>query len=297
MAEAGTLPKRGSKACQYCGCQNSNRAYTCKSCHRPLKDHVASQQQLKAKQSCVDVSKLIQGDKPERLFSVRIRQRGPDYRTFVSVSGGKHWQCHYAPCAIAQEARLRSSATTGSLDSPQSGTCEHIQKVYQDLLHGSCDSQEQIELDRSLLSALPFPQSIKEKMQEMSAKHANNRLIQRVSDETFLLRNAQCSQEHQFGVLHVRLSKAVPPTFHCPCNTYRRYSSVTAHSGGGTTPRLSKRCQHFYLCLWAIASDVQLSAEFSHFLSKEHAGRWHSILFDMINFAELTTCFLCSRWQ
>ena len=209
-------------------------------------------------------------DKPERLFSVR--------RTFVSVSGGKHWQCHYAPCAIAQEARLRSSATTGSLDSPQSGTCEHIQKAYQDLLHGSCDSQEQIELDRSLLSALPFPQSIKEKMQEMSAKHANNRLIQRVSDETFLLRNAQCSQEHQFGVLHVRLSKAVPPTFHCPCNTYRRYSSVTAHSGGGTTPRLSKRCQHFYLCLWAIASDVQLSAEFSHFLSKEHAGGWHSTL-------------------
>ena len=33
-----------------------------------------------------------------------------------------------------------------------------------------------------------------------------------------------------------------------------------------------KRCQHFYLCLWAIASNVQLSAEFSHFLSKEHVN-------------------------
>lgn len=33
-----------------------------------------------------------------------------------------------------------------------------------------------------------------------------------------------------------------------------------------------KRGQHFYLCLWAIASNVQLSAEFSHFLSKEHVN-------------------------
>jgi len=59
---------------------------------------------------------------------------------------------------IAQEAKSKSSAT-GSLDSPESGTCEHIQKVYQDL-HGSCDNQEQIHLDSSLLSTLPFPQSI-----------------------------------------------------------------------------------------------------------------------------------------
>ena len=33
-----------------------------------------------------------------------------------------------------------------------------------------------------------------------------------------------------------------------------------------------KRCQHFYLCLWAISFNVQLSAEFSHFLSKEHVN-------------------------
>ena len=280
MAESATLPKGGSKACQHCGCLNGNRAYACKSCHRLLKEH--AQQLLKPKRSSVDVSQLLPDDvllKPDRVFSVRVRQHGPDYRTFVSVSGGKHWQCHYAPCKTAQEARLRSSAPFESQDTSQnSGKCEHIQTVYQDLLQqNSCDStseHNQIQLDVSLLSTLPFPQSVKEKMQEMTTHHANSRTIQRVSDETFLVRNAKCSQEHQFGMLHVRLSKAVPPTFHCPCDTYRRYSSVTAHSGGGTTPRLSKRCQHFYLCLWAIASDVELSAEFSHFLSKEHAGKY-----------------------
>ena len=112
MAESAlTLPKRGSKACQHCGCLNGNRAYACKSCHRPLKEH--AQQLLKPKRSSVDVSQLLPDDvllKPDQVFSVRVRQRGPDYRTFVSVSGGKHWQCHYAPCKTAQEARLRSSA-------------------------------------------------------------------------------------------------------------------------------------------------------------------------------------------
>ena len=38
---------------------------------------------------------------------------------------------------------------------------------------------------------------------------------------------------------------------------------------------LPKTMPALYLCFWAIASDVQLSAEFSNFLSKQHAGRWH----------------------
>ena len=63
-----------------------------------------------------------------------------------------------------------------------------------------------------------------------------------------------------------------PPTFHCPCATFRRFFSLTSHSGGGTTPRLSKRCIHFYVCLWAFASNENLAREFSRYLSPEHAG-------------------------
>lgn len=69
-----------------------------------------------------------------------------------------------------------------------------------------------MSIDISLLSALPFPQSIKEHIMQ-----ANRWYLSLVSDETFLVRDAKCSQEHQ-------------------------------------------------------ASNVQLSAEFSHFLSKEHVN-------------------------
>lgn len=103
-------------------------------------------------------------------------------------------------------------------------------------------------------------------MEELKRLHdQNSKLVMRVSADTFLVR-AEVSQQHQFGLIHVRLSNTPSessPNFYCPCSSFARFPSQTAHSGGGTTPRLSKRCIHLYICLWALASNVQLGTEYS----------------------------------
>ena len=97
-------------------------------------------------------------------------------------------------------------------------------------------------MNTSILQSLPFPPSVKDELQAMGEEFSTG-LIQRVSEETFLVRDVKRMQEHQFGVLHMRFPKpklqkaggpAAPPTFYCPCATFRRFSSLTSHSGGGT---------------------------------------------------------------
>ncbi len=90
-----TSGKRGSQACPCCGILNGNRAFNCKSCHRKLHEGGT-----KRSRSAVDVSDLFSPTdlipKPKRFYSVRVRNRGPDYRTFVSMHTAlEDMECHY----------------------------------------------------------------------------------------------------------------------------------------------------------------------------------------------------------
>lgn len=85
-----------------------------------------------------------------------------------------------------------------------------------------------LHLNTSLLQSLPFPLEVKEELQMMEGECSTG-LIQRVSEETFMVRNLKWMQEYQFSVIHLRFSKPklqstpTPPIFHCPCSTYRRF--------------------------------------------------------------------------
>ena len=109
-----------------------NRAYSCKWCHRSkrLKLADAPHTGIKRTRSCSNVSGLIPDDivpKPKRLYSVRIRGRGPDYRTLVSVGEEGVWECHNNSCKIAQDEQKRS--TSVSIPTQQTVGCEHVHKA------------------------------------------------------------------------------------------------------------------------------------------------------------------------
>ena len=276
MNEKGaTVAKRGSQACPYCGILNGNRAFNCKSCSRNLRLQEGAK---KRPRSAVDVSDLYSPTelhpKPKRFYSVRVRNRGPDYRTFVSMHTSlEDMECHYEACTTARDARIRSSSIAcGSRESATvSGPpCGHLAMVQKEL-ETTDDESICLTLNETILHQLPFPSTTKEELVTLQQRHST--LIKRVSPETFLVRG-EVSQQHQFGLLHVRLTKTANSSskFYCPCSNFTRFPSQTAHSGGGTTPRLSKRCIHLYICLWAFASDKQLAAEFSmaSLLSNEH---------------------------
>ena len=131
---------------------------------------------------------------------------------------------------------------------------------------------EQLSLDIDVLSNLPIPCSIRQELQVM--KEEAPALVQRVSSDSFVVRNRECTQEHLLGLLHVRFraQQLLPksgceprPSFYCPCHTFQRFSSLLP--GLATTPKLSRRCLHFYVCLWAFACNRSLRDEFSFYLS------------------------------
>ena len=113
-----------------------------------------------------------------------------------------------------------------------------------------------INLSRSILQKAPFPPTV---LAEFEAHLINGHtaLAQRVSNKSFVIVTTPTS-EAPFGLLHIRVSSA--NTFQCTCNKYKRVGSL---AGATTAPKLSKRCIHFYLFLWAILSHEGLQKEFS----------------------------------
>ncbi len=127
--------KRGSQACLGCGALNGNRANTCKTCHRTL--HKRAKKKPRST-STVDVSDMYSPTAPHPksrcLYSVRVRERGPDYRTFVSrhTSSTEHMECHYEACRTAQDARMRSTfmISAGGTSTGFSGpSCKNIAAI------------------------------------------------------------------------------------------------------------------------------------------------------------------------
>ena len=258
--------KRGCLVCVHCGCTNGNRAFTCKECKNQLPAAGKAVKRPKRLLSA-DVSVLRNNSQETlagaKILSTKVRRDGPDYRTLVVCNEGK-WKCFYKECNTAQDARERS-ASTSKLEC----TCQHITTVQEEL---QWHDVEQLSLDTDVLSNLPIPRSIRRELQVM--KEEAPALVQRVSSDSFVVRNRECTQEHLLGLLHVRFraQQLLPksgceprPSFYCPCHTFQRFSSLLP--GPATTPKLFRRCLHFYVCLWAFACNRSLRDEFSFYLS------------------------------
>ena len=78
------IAKRGSTLCAVCGRSNGNRAEICKECKTPFPKRVKKPARHVLPQFSINVSHLVLPESPleddARVYSVRIRNQGPDYR-------------------------------------------------------------------------------------------------------------------------------------------------------------------------------------------------------------------------
>ena len=293
------LPKRGYRLCRHCGTVNGNRAYACKSCRE-----------------------VFCSSNDRKSLKIEKRDLPPTFQIFCPHSQSQKKYIPYeSENVVPTIERLYPSVRTGAgnatttlakLQRKREGglqlrrqncppNCTHIEQIKDTTTGFGLGAFPPVELSADLLHTLPFPPIVRDELQ-LAAQKLNGNLIRRVSEESFLVQNVKRTQEHQFGLMHVRLSKTKGEpsglTFHCPCSTYKRcavhckctlndytmliacilsfrFSAQTAPAGGGTTPRLSKRCSYFYLCLWAVASDEHLSKEFPGFVSQDYTGIYY----------------------
>ena len=105
--------KRGSSFCRDCGTSNGNRAQRCKLCSKPLRKVVKLEDSI---QYSTNVTSLLSAEDAQSIiavYSVRVRDQGPDYRCLVSLSFGGTFKCYFKECQIVQNARIRSQLQTG----------------------------------------------------------------------------------------------------------------------------------------------------------------------------------------
>ena len=108
------------------------------------------------------------------IFSTRVRDRGPDFRTFVKKNKEGLFECCYETCKDIQDARRRSQSH--SMD------CEHIMNVK--AAATMCSFQQHIVIERNALEQLPFTPKVKEHLQKLG----ESSLVQRVSKESFVVK-------------------------------------------------------------------------------------------------------------
>ena len=132
--------------------------------------------------------------------------------------------------------------------------CEHVKAAQSSSL--CIGTNGGVTLRNSVLSTAPFPPTVRAEF-EASLINGHTALIQRVSNRSFVSVTAPTS-ESPLGLIHIRTTPT--NSIQCTCHRYKRVRSL---AGATTAPKLSKRCSHIYLCLWAILSDESLQQEFN----------------------------------
>lgn len=110
-----------------------------------------------------------------------------------------------------------------------------------------------------MLKEVPFPPAVLAEFEGQVINGNSNKLIHRVSDQCFVVQTMP-SSEAPLGLLHVRVD--AKKQFQCSCH---KFKCMTSLCGATTAPKVSKRCIHVYLCLWAVFSSDLLN-EFPMFL-------------------------------
>lgn len=257
----GKWQKRGSSLCSVCGCSNGNRAEKCKECQTVIAKKSKTILDVQCKKTSNSVSHLIPSSSVE-VYSVKIRSQGPDYRyfhnlfdckfksslyrCFVSRAPTGEWKCHNDSYVEVAQGRARSSSCNF--------TCTHIVAAMEE---SACSNQIYTSLSEQVLQSVPFPPSVTTNFEQHVSSGNLDKIIQRVSDHCFVVQTEPTS-EAPLGLLHVRVDKK--KQFHCSCSKFRR---MTSFCEATTAPKLSKRCVHIYICLWAVFSCEKMKEEFS----------------------------------
>ncbi|KFO21114.1 hypothetical protein H920_17467 [Fukomys damarensis] len=258
--EEATL--RGIRKCPRCGTYNGTRGLSCKNktCGTIFRYGAR-------KQPSVEAVKIITGSDLQ-VYSVRQRDRGPDYRCFVelgvsettiqTVDGTIITQLSSGRCYVPS---CLKTASQGVVENQ----CQHIK------LAVNCQAEATpLTLKSSVLNAMQASPETKQTIWQL-ATEPTGPLVQRIT-KNILVVKCKASQKHSLGYLHTSFvqkisAKSLPERrFFCSCQTLK------SHKSNACKDDTAQRCIHFFACICAFASDETLAQEFSDFLNFDSSG-------------------------
>nr|BAC36833.1 unnamed protein product [Mus musculus] len=262
LSDLGKATLRGIRKCPRCGTFNGTRGLSCKNktCGTIFRYGAR-------KQPSIEAVKIITGSDLQ-VYSVRQRDRGPDYRCFVelgvsetaiqTVDGTIITQLSSGRCYVPS---CLKAATQGIVENQ----CQHIK------LAVTCQAEATpLTLKSSVLNALQAAPETKQSLWQL-ATEPTGPLVQRVTKNIMVVK-CKASQKHNLGYLHASFmqkisSRSLPERrFFCSCQTLRPHKSSVPKA------EAAPKCIHFFACLCAFASDETLAQEFSDFLNFDASG-------------------------
>ncbi|XP_069140399.1 uncharacterized protein C2orf42 homolog [Argopecten irradians] len=262
--DLGKPTLRGVRKCPKCGTYNGTRGISCKN---KTCDVVFKEKEKKRGHSA-DAVKIITGSTVQ-VFSVRLRDRGPDYRGFVQLPLVQDLDGNPAqvvdPSILSQNARcfVESCSHSSPLGS-QDEACPHIKAAIE------CNQEAHpLTLKNSVLNSLQVSNDTKQAIW-LLATETTGPLVQRVTKNIMVVK-CKASTKQPLGFLHFSLfetsrNRAQPEhKFQCSCKAFRN-----AKAGGKDD--MLRRCVHLYACICAFASDEKLAEEFEYYINMDSTG-------------------------
>ncbi|XP_017793195.1 PREDICTED: uncharacterized protein C2orf42 homolog [Habropoda laboriosa] len=273
LSDLGKATLRGVRKCPKCGTYNGSRGLCCKNKYC---DAVFKEPGEKRKLS-TEACKLITGTTAQ-VFSVRVRDKGPDYRGFVQLPlinatisnemttliSQSTALCFVDSCERSFDTSVLKCHEKNSSDVPVS-TCQHIQAALR------CYAEAQpLTLRNSILSSLNVNNEMKQEIW-LLATETSGPLVQRVSKNIMAVK-CKASPKHPLGYLHfslfvTKLKDRIEHRYFCSCSAFKGIAKTTGEKPDVAQSSQNKRCVHFYACICAFASDAKLSEEFSYYIN------------------------------
>ncbi|XP_002735818.1 uncharacterized protein C2orf42-like [Saccoglossus kowalevskii] len=256
--DLGRPTLRGVKRCHKCGTYNGTRGLSCKNktCNAVFKDR-----QRRGGHSAEAV-KIITGSTVQ-VFSVRLRDRGPDYRGFVQLPLPPELDPTQAvdstimgPGRCFVDACQKPVPQGGVLETP----CNHIKVAVQ-----CTQDAVPLTLKNSVLNSLPVSNEVKQAIW-LLATETTGPLVQRVTKNIMVVK-CKTNPKQPLGFLHfsftenVKKGGIVDRKFHCTCRAFKNLKNM------GQIEEHKRRCVHFYACICAFASDDKLAEEFAYYIN------------------------------
>ncbi|XP_043460941.1 uncharacterized protein C2orf42 homolog [Leptopilina heterotoma] len=266
LSDLGKATLRGVRKCPKCGTYNGSRGYCCKNKYC---DAVFKEAGEKRKLS-TEASKLITGSTTQ-IFSVRARDKDPDYRGFVQLplNSGEiiNLTLSTSLCFINGCERRFDRNVLGKEVQKPLADCQHIQAALR------CYAEAQpLTLRNSVLLSLNVSNEIKQEIW-LLATETSGPLVQRVSKHMMVVK-CKATSKHPLGYLHfsffmIKVRDKVEHRFFCSCGNFQ--DSRTSHKVDVNSKNHNIRCVHFYACICAFASDDKLSEEFEYYINLDHS--------------------------
>ncbi|XP_038641181.1 uncharacterized protein C2orf42 homolog isoform X3 [Scyliorhinus canicula] len=263
LADLGKPTLRGIKKCPKCGTINGTRGLSCKnkSCGAVFRDGVRKQL------PSIDAVRIVTGS-ASQVYSVRLRDRGPDYRGFVELGTSEAVQT--VDGTIITHITGRCFVPTCFKVSTQGASeyqCQHVKLATECHLEATPHT-----LKSSVLNSLQVSSETKQAIWTL-ATESSGPLVQRITKSIMVVK-CKASTKHSLGFLHVsfhekaRMKGVTERKFYCSCQAFK------ASKPGSIKEESPKRCIHFYACVCAFASDEKLGQEFSYFINFHSTGRF-----------------------